>query len=419
MISSCRVGVMKIIYRLFYIADSLLMPIRIEKNNQMIEQQQNNDELLRQIGNIVGNYAGRTMDVVWKVESQTRVLDTIIKESEERALKLSQQYKNNCEQLSCILEKQIKLQEKLDGLLNDLIMDKMALLPDQLEQVFQAEEELQMQIKDDTLYYKKQLSEQKEFLKEINIKIQKGISEQQEHDNQLVQYMTDTQKNVQYNVENYSNIVFDRLNNRLNDVRSEILFEFLRNSQLKRVLTEAISPRIINKEKVEGLIVAQNIRLNLGSGHICFDDYINIDEREINNIDIVADVRNLPFEETTVDEIYASHLIEHFPKDEFVHSLLPYWITLLKPQGKIQVILPDLEAMIKHYNSQTYKIEDMREVLYGLQEYPGDIHYALYGYAELKQIFENCGLIAAYSFTERKNGKCYDMCLIGEKGCKA
>ena len=89
--------------------------------------------------------------------------------------------------------------------------------------------------------------------------------------------------------------------------------------------------------------------------------------------------------------------------------VLPSWYKKLKIGGVIRVILPDLESMIIHYKENNYNISDLREVLYGLQEYPGDIHYALYGQSELKGIFDNLGMNAEYVFTGRRNGKCYDM----------
>ncbi len=243
--------------------------------------------------------------------------------------------------------------------------------------------------------------------------IQKGMEEETGALKQLSLLLSRMAEKNHYEMEDYSNLIVDKMNDRLMDVRSEILFELLRNGQA--ISATKVKGRILNKVKVDTARKCGSVRLNLGAGHICFDDYINVDERQIRNIDIVADVRELPFTEQSVDEIYASHIIEHFTRHEFETVILPYWYRLLKAGGKIRVILPDLESMIEHYKNQQYEIGELREVLYGLQEYPGDVHYALYGQNELKEMFGRSGLNAEYAFVGRRNGKCYDMELVGMK----
>ena len=53
-------------------------------------------------------------------------------------------------------------------------------------------------------------------------------------------------------------------------------------------------------------------KLNVGCGSDIREDYLNVDARELPGVDVVADVRQLPFEPRSVDELYASHTIEHF-----------------------------------------------------------------------------------------------------------
>ncbi|MDE6969067.1 MAG: methyltransferase domain-containing protein, partial [Eubacterium sp.] len=260
----------------------------------------------------------------------------------------------------------------------------------------------------------RQLVERVETVRSVcERQIQKGMEEETGALKQLSLLLSRMAEKNHYEMEDYSNLIVDKMNDRLMDVRSEILFELLRNGQA--ISATKVKGRILNKVKVDTARKCGSVRLNLGAGHICFDDYINVDERQIRNIDIVADVRELPFAEQSVDEIYASHIIEHFTRHEFETVILPYWYRLLKAGGKIRVILPDLESMIEHYKNQQYEIGELREVLYGLQEYPGDVHYALYGQNELKEMFGRSGLHAEYAFVGRRNGKCYDMELVGVK----
>ena len=76
------------------------------------------------------------------------------------------------------------------------------------------------------------------------------------------------------------------------------------------------------------------------------DGYINIDKRELPNVDIVSDVGDLGFEPGSILEICSSHVLEHFPQEELRRRLLPYWLTLLAQGGTFRAVVPDGEAML-------------------------------------------------------------------------
>ena len=53
------------------------------------------------------------------------------------------------------------------------------------------------------------------------------------------------------------------------------------------------------------------IKLNLGCGEQILPGYINVD-LYCDKADIKADVKKLPFDNDYADEVYSSHVIEHF-----------------------------------------------------------------------------------------------------------
>src|SRR5262249_49419825 len=132
-------------------------------------------------------------------------------------------------------------------------------------------------------------------------------------------------------------------------------------------------PIILNKGRIEQA-QAEGARLNLGCGHVPLNGYINIDARDLPGIDVVTDVTNLPFQDGTVREIYSAHLLEHFPQEEFVRKLLPYWRRLLAAGGMFRAIVPDGEKMLSELVAGRYPFSDFREVFFGGQEYDGDFH---------------------------------------------
>lgn len=419
-----------------YMVNIILLPVRMNRMVHSFEALLNNDELLKQVGKIVCEQTNKTRDVVWKVEKEVSELiekqPSIMEHLHQNSLTL-QQLNHDKIAFNEVL-KNIEWNQKdiLNSLINsnDLIQqykEKMAskemqteiinLMKQKLEENQNALDkkiELNMRLIKQEMSMLQQLVEEKSKVSGFIESILNDSSERNCSLDEVLNLLSDLTTHIHYDIEDYSNRSVDKLNQRLTDVRSEILFELIREKKLEQLNYQTIT-KIINKEKVNEAIHNATVKLNVGAGHICFDDYINIDEREINNIDIVADVRKLPFEQGVVTEIYASHLIEHFSKKELENLVLPHWVGLLKKGGKIRVILPDLESMIAHYIKEEYDINFMVEVLYGLQEYPGDIHYAMYGRQELKGIFEKAGLNVEYVFIGRKNGKCYDMELDGIK----
>ena len=81
------------------------------------------------------------------------------------------------------------------------------------------------------------------------------------------------------------------------------------------------------------------LKLHLGCGPEKFEGWTNIDFEERYKPDILADARELPFEDNVADEIYASHLLEHFDHRE---PVLEEWHRVLKIGGNITLVVPDL-----------------------------------------------------------------------------
>ena len=169
-----------------------------------------------------------------------------------------------------------------------------------------------------------------------------------------------------------------------------------------------IEPRILNQSKVDAART-DGLRINLGSGHIPVDGYVNVDLRELPNVDVVADVEHLPFAEGELKEIMSAHMLEHFPQEQLRRTLLPYWHRLLQPGGVFRAIVPDAEAMMREYSRGKYPYADLREVMYGGQDYDGDFHFNMFTPGSLDAVLREAHFIDVEIVAEgRKNGQCYE-----------
>ncbi|MEH2177365.1 glycosyltransferase [Nostoc sp.] len=235
-----------------------------------------------------------------------------------------------------------------------------------------------------------------ETITEVNKTIESKLAELKENVENEKQSLTDTL--VEFKKLVYETQSLTIIENEM--TRSEF------NYRLKVQQTQ--KPVIIDKDKIAANL--HNIRLNLGCGHIIMQDYINVDQRELNGVDVIADISNLPFEKGTVAEIYNAHVIEHFTEYEIINHILSYWYELLKTGGKMVIVCPDAKSMIVDYVNGQFSWDNLRKVTYGSQDYQGNYHYNMYTPEDLSQILSTCGFkdIKVVD-TKRVNGLCYEM----------
>jgi predicted SAM-dependent methyltransferase len=169
-----------------------------------------------------------------------------------------------------------------------------------------------------------------------------------------------------------------------------------------------IVPRLLNTQKL--LRMGAEIRLNVGCGSKPTPEYLNVDERELNGVDLIADARALPFKAGDLTEIYAAHVIEHFTDAELKETLLPSWHGLLKTGGVLRLTVPDAEAMIDAFQRGDLPFEHLRSVTYGGQDYLGNFHYTMFSRESLRAILRETGFnVAEYTDVGRANGLCLEM----------
>ena len=194
---------------------------------------------------------------------------------------------------------------------------------------------------------------------------------------------------------------------RLEFMRRELMYE-QRYDGGPRAAAEPVEPSIVNPAKLDAM--GDDIRLNVGAGHIAKADYLNVDARELPGIDIVADVRDLPFEAEQVTEIYSAHVLEHFPTEELRRKILPTWVSLLRDGGTFVAVVPDVAAMVRETAAGTMPFGDFIRVMYGDQEYEGDFHFAGYTQESLAELLEGAGLSdVVVREAGRRNGACFEM----------
>lgn len=101
-------------------------------------------------------------------------------------------------------------------------------------------------------------------------------------------------------------------------------------------------------------------KLNVGSGTVKFEGWVNIDLERVTNItDVIWDATNkFSFlEDSSCSLIYNEHFLEHLDIQDGV-SFLSECYRLLMPGGILRIAMPSLEYVITKYNSEDWKDQD-------------------------------------------------------------
>ena len=122
------------------------------------------------------------------------------------------------------------------------------------------------------------------------------------------------------------------------------------------------------------------VKLNLGGGLQKKAGYVNIDRK------LGSEVYPLAYEDGSVDEIYASHVLEHFSHREAPH-VLAHWVSKLKIGGKIRLAVPDFHWII---DNQTNRLAEA--YLMGGQQDEDDYHKSIWTSKKLREVMTYAGL---------------------------
>lgn len=135
---------------------------------------------------------------------------------------------------------------------------------------------------------------------------------------------------------------------------------------------------------------AGRVRLNLGAGEHSLPGFHNLDAKTGDALYPLA------WPDNSVDEIRASHVLEHFGRAE-IQPILREWVRCLKPGGTLKVAVPNFQTIAEWYLAgQQAPIEGY---LMGGQTDALDFHKTIFDREELYTALRQAGLIAVRQWT--------------------
>jgi predicted SAM-dependent methyltransferase len=133
------------------------------------------------------------------------------------------------------------------------------------------------------------------------------------------------------------------------------------------------------------------INLHLGCGSINHPKFINIDGLPAPHVHYIRSLDNLSiFKSNTVDLIYASHCLEHFPYHK-VQGVLGEWYRVLKKDGTLRLSVPDFDLLLNIYRESGNDIDSIMSALMGGQDYKYNFHMSVFTRSKLFSMLKNNG----------------------------
>jgi hypothetical protein len=126
------------------------------------------------------------------------------------------------------------------------------------------------------------------------------------------------------------------------------------------------------------------MKLNLGCGNAPLEGYENLDRsngKEAFPLTGIAD--------GSVDEVRASHILEHFPHEQ-TRDVLKEWVRVLKPGGVLKIAVPDFYKLAELYlKGENIPIQN---ILMGGHKDANDHHGAIFDAESLEVVMREAGL---------------------------
>jgi predicted SAM-dependent methyltransferase len=127
----------------------------------------------------------------------------------------------------------------------------------------------------------------------------------------------------------------------------------------------------------------------LGCGEFPMKGAVNVDIRPLPGVDVVSDVKKLPFQDGELAGIASRNLIEHFSRFE-VGPMVKEWVRCVKKGGFVETETVDMGRAMDQWRQ--IPEENFIDCMYGAETYDENFHKMLMTQEILTRLYEEAGL---------------------------
>jgi predicted SAM-dependent methyltransferase len=142
------------------------------------------------------------------------------------------------------------------------------------------------------------------------------------------------------------------------------------------------------------------MKLHLGCGSKYIPGFIHVDIQQYPHVDFRVPVNKLTFaQDSSVDLIYACHVLEHFGRHE-IDQVLGEWFRVLRKGGILRLAVPDFEAVVHRYE-ETRDLSELVGLVSGGQRNEYDFHKIIFDEKFLRERLLQAGFASVSRYDWR------------------
>lgn len=132
--------------------------------------------------------------------------------------------------------------------------------------------------------------------------------------------------------------------------------------------------------------MGEKIRLNIGAGDTQIPGFISLDIKTGTDAS-----QKLDYADGSVDEIYASHVLEHIHHSK-THEAVREWVRVLRPGGRIRIAVPDSARIAQQAASGVMPMNLYSAWMHGSHDVDTDRHQAEFNREHLESLLRGLGI---------------------------
>jgi GT2 family glycosyltransferase/glycosyltransferase involved in cell wall biosynthesis/predicted SAM-dependent methyltransferase len=188
------------------------------------------------------------------------------------------------------------------------------------------------------------------------------------------------------------------------------------NQQNKKLFHKLWDKKIKNLPEISKLIDTKGTfmikDIEIGGGEKpLYPDYTQVDLRKLSISKYQNDARLLPFPSNSLDNICSCYMLQCLPKNEAQRALRE-WYRCLKPGGKLELHIPDLDEVMRFFIST--QDENLLDEIYGKQEHELDYYQYGWTFQTIDKLLSKINFVRI-SYTKNPKDKPYALSIIAYK----